>query len=221
MSLTDLQPPRSGAIVATALIATVVTQILYMAFLGGPQPSDPSAGISNADIVSYFTDRWQEAAIVWTVEAAAFIAIAAGSLVGLASGRHRLGWAALALAGVFNIVQIGIGLSLFKPVAMAGEAYTWMFWAIVSGAFAFYFIAKIALGIAAFAFGLILMREASGLGSRIVGGLTVLLGVAAAIANTVALGAGMSWLIFAGASGTLAALMLAASLAITSKGEAR
>lgn len=217
MSLSNDKFQRAGVVVATALIATVVTQILYMAFLGGPQPADPAAGMTNADIARYFTDRWREVAIIWTVEAIAFIAIAVGALAALSDGRHRLGWAALALAGIFNLVQIGIGLSLFKPVALAGEAYTWMFWAIVSGAFAFYFIAKIALGLAAAAFGLSLMREAKGLSGRITGGLTLAVGAAACIANTGALGAGMGWLIVAGALGTLAALLLAATLAHLSK----
>ena len=49
---------RAAQIAAFGLIATVVTQILYMALLGGP------AGNTNADIVAYFTDRWAEVAIV-------------------------------------------------------------------------------------------------------------------------------------------------------------
>ena len=218
MSLPGPDVRRASAIVATALIATVVTQVLYMALLGGPQPADPAAGVTHADIAAYFTVRWSEVAIVWTVEAIAFIAIAVGALAAMADDRRRLGWAALALAGVFNIVQIGMGLTLFKPVALAGEEYTWMFRAVVSGAFGFYFIAKIALGMAAAAFGLAFMREARGLAGRIIGGLTLVAGALAAVSNIAALGAGMSWLFAAGALGTLAALLLGTVLAMSGRG---
>ncbi|MDE1467674.1 hypothetical protein [Aurantiacibacter sp. D1-12] len=212
MSISNDHLHRISAIVAIALISTVVTQVLYMAFLGGPQPADPAVGMTNADIARYFTDRWQEVATIWTIEAVAFMTIAIGALTALPGGRRRLGWAALAVAGVFNLVQIGIGLSLFKPIALAGEAHTWMFWAFVGGAFAFYFIAKIAVGVAAAAFGFGLMREAHGMMGRVTGGLALLAGVAAAVVNVAALGAGMGWLMIAGGTGTLAALLLAVAL---------
>ncbi|WP_052769078.1 hypothetical protein [Aurantiacibacter marinus] len=217
MSVSNANLQRASTLVATALIVTVVTQILYLALLGGPQPSDPAAGLTNADIAAYFTDRWNEVAIVWTVEAITFITIAVGALFAMVDDRRRLGWAAIAIAGILNIVQIGIGLTLFKPVALAGEDYTWMFWAVVSGAFGFYFIAKIALGIAAAVFGLSFMREAVGLMGRIIGGLTLAVGTLAAISNIAALGAGMNWLFVAGGSGTLAALLLGIVLAISGK----
>lgn len=217
MTLSSSYPSRASTAIAIALFALVVTQVLYMAFLGGPQPAEPSAGLTNADIARYFTDRWQEVALVWTVEAVAFFAMALGALVALPDGRHRLGWAALVLAGVFNLVQIGIGLSLFRPVALAGEANTWLFWAVVAGAFAFYFIAKIALGLAAIVFGFAMAREAHGIGGRATGWLALIAGLGAVVANLVALGAGMSWLIVAGGTGTLAALLLAIVLAISSR----
>ncbi len=189
-----------------------------MALLGGPQPADPAAGLTHPDIAAYFTDRWSEVAIVWTVEAIAFITIAVGGLAAMVNDRARAGWAALALAGVFNLVQIGMGLTLFKPVALAGEDYMWMFRAVVSGPFGFYFIAKIVLGLAAAAIGLAFMREAGGLLGRIIGRLTLAAGTLAALSNIAALGAGMSWLFAAGALGTLAALLLGIVLAMSGKG---
>lgn len=209
MSLSNLTLQRAAAVVATALIATVVTQILYMIFLGGPQPADPSAGLTNADIARYFTDRIVEVRIVWTTEAFAFLAITLGALVALPDARHRLGWAALAIAGIFNLVQIGIGLSVFAPVALAGEEYTWLFWTVVMGAFAFYFVAKMAIGVAAVAIGFDMVRRASGTAGRALGGTTCVIGAAALAANIGALAMGMSWLMYAGGLGTLAALFVA------------
>ncbi len=209
----NTQSARVPAIVATALIATIILQILYMALLGGPQPADPSVGMTNADIAGYFTERWGEVALVWTLEAVAFVIIALGGLAQLRSSNQPLGWGALALFGVFNLVQIGIGLALFKPVALAGEEATWMFWAIVGGAFAFYFIAKIFIGLAALVFGLALMARGGGTAARTAGGLAMFAGLAATIANIAALGTGMGWLMLAGATGTLAALMVAIAVA--------
>jgi hypothetical protein len=179
-------------------------QVLYMALLGGP------AGQTNDAIVAYFTDRWTEVAIVWTVEAIAFAAIALGGLVAMVrGGGSQIAWAAVALAGIFNLVQIGIGLSLFKPVALAGEEHTWMFWMIVGAAFWFYFLAKMFLGVAAIALGLSLLKTNTALVAQTVTGIAILVGAAAVVTNIAGMGVGMGWLMFAGASGTLAAIFVA------------
>ncbi len=201
---------RAAQIVTVALIATVVTQILYMATLGGPQPADPAAGLTNADIARYFTDRWSEVAIVWTTEAVAFAAIALGGLIAMVrGGGSRLAWAAIALAGMFNLVQIGIGLSLFKPVALAGEEHTWMFWLVVGGAFWFYFLAKVFVGLAAIGFGLSLLKTNKAMAAKVVSGIAMLAGLAAVLINVGALGAGMSLIFPAGAAGTVATVFAA------------
>ncbi|MDN3646367.1 hypothetical protein QWY75_09165 [Pontixanthobacter aestiaquae] len=201
---------HAAQVVAIALIATVVTQILYMATLGGPQPADSAAGLTNADIVRYVNDRWSEVAIVWTTEAVAFAAIALGGLTAMVrGGGSRVAWAAIALAGVFNLVQIGIGLSLFKPAALAGEEHTWVFWMIVSGAFSFYFLAKAFIGLAAIGFGLFLLKTNNAMAGKIVSGIAIIAGLAALVLNIGALGTGMSLLFPAGAAGTLAAIFAA------------
>ncbi len=54
------QIKNPAVLVAIGLIVTVVTQIVYMMTLGGPQPADPAVGVTSADAARYFTERWTE-----------------------------------------------------------------------------------------------------------------------------------------------------------------
>lgn len=197
---------HAAKLVAIGLLATVVTQILYMASLGGPQPADPAVGVTNADAARYFTERWAEIAAVWTSEVVAFIAIAIGALIALA---HRpeatIAWAALLLSAIFNILQAGIGLSMFAPAATAGETLAPVATTIVAGAFFFYFLAKLLIGIAGIAIGMRLLGGA-GAGRKAAAILALLSGAAAAALNLAALPQGMALVLPAGAAGSIAAL---------------
>ncbi|MEM8696694.1 MAG: hypothetical protein AAGE05_11795 [Pseudomonadota bacterium] len=202
----DFTTRRAGALIAAALILSIVTQIFYMMTLGGPQASDPAVGVTNADIVYYFTERWAEVATVWTIELAAFAIIAVGALVvAVRSTTAQTAWAALAFSGLFNVIQVGIGLSMFKPAAMAGEALAPMFSTIVAGAFLFFFLAKVLIGLAGIGLGLALVSGANGI-AKAVGVISILVGLAAAAMNIFAIPQGMAMVFEAGAAGTAAAL---------------
>jgi len=197
---------RAGTIIAIALILSIATQIFYMATLGGPQPSDPAAGVTHADVIAYFTDRWNEIATVWMIELAAFALIAIGALVAMTRGAAApWAWGALSLAGLFNLVQLAFGLAMFRPASTADEALAPIATTFVGGAFFFYFLAKALIGLAGIGFGLALWRGASPM-TKIVAILSVVVGAAAAAANIATLPQGTALIFPAGATGTAAAL---------------
>ncbi|MBC2778177.1 hypothetical protein [Parasphingopyxis marina] len=202
----DMTTKGAGTIIAIALIVSIATQIFYMATLGGPQPSDPAAGVTHADVVAYFTERWAEIAAVWMIELAAFALIAIAALVAMTRGAPMSwAWGALALAGAFNLIQLGMGLAMFKPAATGGAELQPVLDIIVSGAFFFYFLAKALIGLAGIGFGLALWREPSAM-TKVVAISSILVGAAAAIANIATLPQGMALIFPAGATGTAAAL---------------
>lgn len=202
---------RAGLIVAIALIISIITQIVYMATLGGPQASDPAQGVTNADLASYLTDRWREIATVWMTELVAFTAVSVAALTALLRGASaRTAWIFLLFAGLFNMIQISFGLSMFAPAGTAGEALAPVFTTVASGAFFFYFLAKALFGLASIGFGLALFGEASAT-TKAIAGLTIVVGLAALVANLMALPQGMTLAFEAGAAGTAAALTTALS----------
>lgn len=195
----EFTPHRSAQIVAVALISMVVTQIVYFALY--------SQGL---DI---------ERPIIWTVEAVAFLAMAVFASVQLARGRDLTSaWAAIAVGGVLNAIQVGMGLTMFGPVSDAGEAMAPAYEAIVAGAFFLYFAGKFLFGFAAVVIGLGAVRCGNGTGKAI-GWLAVLAGGAAMLANTGAMAQGMDLLLPAGATGTLATLLLALAIIVTGRRE--
>lgn len=197
---------RAGMIVAIALIISIITQIVYMATLGGPQASDPAQGVTNADLASYLTDRWNDIAMVWMTELVAFTAVSVAALTALLRGAPaRTAWIFLLFAGLFNMIQISFGLSMFAPAGTAGEALSPVFTTVMSGAFFFYFLAKSLLGLAGIGFGLALIGESSAT-TKAIAGLSILVGLAAVIANLMALPQGLTLVFEAGAAGTAAAL---------------
>lgn len=202
----DIEKNRAGTLIGAALIVSVISQIYYMTRLGGPQASDPAAGVTHADVVHYFTVRWPEVASVWTVEVAAFSILAVAALVALVRGAPSpAAWAALSLAGLLSLIQLGFGLTMFPAAATAGEEFAPVLDVIVGGAFFFYFLAKALIGLAGIGLGLVLWRAGSG-AAKAVGALSVLVGLAAAAANIATLPQGMALILPAGATGTLAAL---------------
>ena len=205
----DINASRAVKLVVFSLITTVILQLVYMAALGGPSPLEAGAPLTNADVIRYFDERGAEITAVWTTEAFAFLIIAVGSFVALASGvKSSAAWAALGLAGVFNMVQIGIGLAMFEPAARVGGDDSGLFFLFVSGAFFFYFVAKMLIGVAGIVLaGSLLKSEATG--QKILGWITGLLGLVTILTNGAAMALGSSVLVAAGAVGTLATLFVA------------
>ncbi len=182
---------EQGALIV-ALLSIVATQIIYFAL------SHAGADINRT--------------ILWGLEAVLFglIAVVALSLVGRAA--VPLAMSAIALGGVLNIVQLGMGLAMFGPLSEGGDALAPAFKAVLGGAFFLYFAGKAMFGFAAAA----LAFAAYGAGGPMHKGLAVLAGLAglAALAvNAVAMATGMDLAIPAGATGTVATVLLALLLA--------
>lgn len=186
---------RSAQLVAILLIVTVVTQIAYIAISnGGGEPPRM---------------------LIWTAEAVAFLGISIFALVALVRQAGNLAaWAAIAVGGLLNVVQVGMGLAMFGPVKDAGEAMAPAFQAILAGAFFLYFAGKFLFGFAGILIGSGMLRGRGGVGKagKVVGGLTILTGLAAALVNLYAMAVGMDVVFQAGAAGTAATLLLAIAI---------
>jgi hypothetical protein len=177
-----------ATIVAIMLLLTVATQLLYTATLSG-------VGI---------VDGWPLRSTIWTAEILLFTGIAIASLVALVrSPDMQLGWAALVVAGLINMVQSGIGLSMFLPATNAGAEFAPLMGTVLAGSFLFYNLAKAILGVAALVFGLSLFRTNKSIG-RMVGLVSVITGVIAIILNVAAVHLGLGSVPFSGASGAIA-----------------
>jgi hypothetical protein len=177
-----------ATVVSIMLLLTVVSQLLYMATLSG-------VGI---------VDGWPLRSTIWTTELLLFAGITIASLVGLVrSPDMQGGWAALVVAGFINMVQSGIGLSMFLPATKAGADFAPLMGTVVAGSFLFYFLAKAILGLAATLFGLSLFRKEKAIG-RVIGLVSVIAGMVAIGMNIAAVRMGLGAIPLAGASGTIA-----------------
>lgn len=191
---------RASYIAAFFLIVTVVTQLIYI-------------GLRSAEIEF-------DSNMIWTVEAVAFLAISVFALVPMARGSaHTAAWAAIALGGVFNVIQVGMGLAMFGPVSEAGEALAPAFQSILAGAFFLYFAGKFLFGFAGILLGLHLIRIGGG-AAKAVGALAALTGLGALATNLMGMSAGMDMVMIAGAAGTAATLFLAMAAGMLAQTEA-
>lgn len=183
---------RSAKITAILLAALAVTQAVYTGLY-----------IAEADIPRQ---------LLWGCEAVLFTFLATFAGAAMAETKaFRVGWAAIAASAVLNVVQVGVGLTMFGPFrAMAEEmdAAAPAAAAVVAYSFFVYNAAKILLGFAALIFGMAKSAD----GSKAIGGLTALVGVVAMVSNTSVMILGREGLIpspVAGASGVIATLLLA------------
>ncbi|ASR50339.1 hypothetical protein [Blastomonas fulva] len=180
--------------VPLAMIVLVVTQLSYVV-------------LSNSGFEMHRM-------VIWTTEAVAFLGITVLALVALAqNSRLAPAWAAIAVGGVLNVVQVGMGLAMFGPLKDAGEAMAPAYEAVVAGAFFLYFAGKWLFGLAAILVGAAMLRG-TGL-AKAAGVLAILSGLAAMAVNLLGMATGMAWIFPAGAAGTAATLLLAIALAMT------
>ncbi|WP_338243228.1 hypothetical protein [Aurantiacibacter hainanensis] len=184
-----LSPIEFARVAAIAITATVATQIIYVTL--GNLGLEPNRQL------------------IWSVEVLAFLVLAIAGLA-LLPARPLIG-GALAAGGLLNTIQAGMGLVMFEPLGQAGEALAPVFSAVLAMAFLLYFAGKVAIGIAALAAGAILWRDAQG-ATRIVGAVCALTGIAAMVANALAIGLDADLTFIAGGAGTAAALFLALAL---------
>ena len=181
---------------AFMLLLTVASQLLYVSFLSG-------VGL---------VEGWPLRSVIWTVELLLFSAITIASLVALVRSTDlQWGWAALVLAGLINMIQSGIGLSMFLPASNAGPEFAPLMGTVLAGSFLFYNLAKAILGVAAIIFGFSLFRRDK-LSVRAVGVVTVIAGATSTILNIGAVHWGLGSVSMAGASGATATFFAAVSL---------
>ena len=152
---------------------------------------------------------------IWGLEGVLFTFLAAFAGAALVQAKnYHLGWSAIAFSAVLNVVQVGIGLKLFGPfggVAQQLEGAGPLIGAVLALSFMIYNAAKILLGLAALVFGMAKMTA----GSKTLGGLTVLAGVIALVANSILIIFGRGAFLpppVAGASGVVATVLLALCL---------
>lgn len=182
---------RTVQITSFLLLALAVTQLIYTALY-----------ISKVSIPRQ---------LLWGLEAALFTTLIAFAGAALAQAKnYHVGWSAIALSAVLNVVQVSIGLTLFGAFREAAgqlEALKPVAGAIVGLSFMVYNAAKLLLGLAALVFGMAKMDE----GAKVLGGLTALVGVVAMLSNVIMIILGRDAFLpssVAGASGVVATLLL-------------
>lgn len=152
---------------------------------------------------------------IWGIEGLIFVVLAAfaGSALVMAK-RYTLGFSAIAFSAVLNVIQVGVGLTQFGPFGAAAELnsdLSGLSFSVLAFSFFGYNAAKILLGLAAIVFGMGKIGE----GGKLLGGLTVLVGIVAFVANAIVMMFGLTGFLpspVAGASGVAATVLLAICL---------
>ncbi|KWV91948.1 thiamine biosynthesis protein ThiC [Erythrobacter sp. YT30] len=186
---------RNTQIVAILLLIAAITQATYTALY-----------ISEADVPRQ---------LLWGAEGVLFTLMAAfAGAAMLETKRFYLAWSSIAFAAVLNVVQVGVGLTMFGPFFEAAgevEALAPAAGAVVAFSFMVYNAAKVLLALALITLGLAKLGE----GSKLLGGLSAIVGAIAAVSNALSLAMGRDFsgeLPIAGGSGVLATVLLAVCL---------
>ena len=186
---------RNAKIVAILLLIAAATQAVYTGLY-----------VAKMDVPRQLL--WGGEGILFTIMAA----FAGAAMV--QSKTNQLGWAAIAAASILNVVQVGVGLTLFGPfseVAKAVPDAAPLAGGIVAYSFMVYNAAKMLLALALIVLGL----SRLGAGSKLLGGASALVGVLAFIANALSMTMGREFageLPLAGGLGVLATVLLAVCL---------
>jgi hypothetical protein len=158
--------------------------------------------------------------LLWGLEGFLFtILIAFAGAAMVQAKNYQVGWSAIAFSAVLNVVQVSIGIAMFGPFREAAsqlEALEPLAGAVVALSFMIYYAAKLLLGFAALIFGIAKMSN----GSKTLGGLTVLVGVVAMLANAILIMFGRDAFLpsaVAGGTGVLATFLLALCLSSTER----
>lgn len=183
---------RTVQVIAAILLAVAATQALY------------------TGLYAMAVDVPRQ--LVWGLEGLIFTMLAA--FAGSAMVRAKsfsVGWSAIFASAVLNVIQVGVGLTMFGPFREAATAVEGVGPAaggVVAYSFFVYNAAKLLLGFAALIFGMAKLKA----GSKALGGLTVLFGVAAMVTNAVVVVAGRVDFVPSGATGVIATVLLALCL---------
>ncbi len=188
----EISLKRTVQVIAAMLILAAITQAAYTALY-----------LAKAEVPRQ---------LLWGSEALIFVLLAAfaGSAL-VEAKRFSLGFSAIAFSAALNVVQVGVGLTMFGPFREAAGAVEGVAPAassIVAFSFMVYNAAKILLGLAAIVFGMAKMNT----GSKALGGITALVGAVAMITNAASMAMGRTVfgeMPLAGGSGVLATVLLA------------
>lgn len=179
-------------VISALLFLTVITQAIYTALYA---------------TASDLPRQW-----LWSIEGLVFVVLAAVAGAALVQAkRYALGFSAIFASAILNIVQVGVGLTQFGPfreAAQSVEAIAPAAGSVVAFSFFVYNAAKILLGISAVVFGTAISQT----GSKVLGRLTVFLGLTAIATNTIVMMFGRIGVIPSGATGVVATLLLAVCL---------
>lgn len=191
----ELTQSRTVKIIAVLLLLAAISQPIYTAlYLGAPE-----------------VDR----SLIWGIEGFIFVVLAAfaGSALVMAK-RYTLGFSAIAFSAALNVIQVGVGVTQFGPfreAAIAVSDLEGVASSVVAFSFFGYNAAKILLGLAAIVFGMAKLKQ----GGKLLGGLTVLFGAAAFVANSIIIVVSRDGFLpspVAGGTGVVATLLLALCL---------
>jgi len=178
--------------IASLLLLAVITQAIYTALY-----------VAAKDVPR----QW-----LWGFEGVLFVVLAAvaGSAL-VQSKKYSLGFSAIFVSAIFNVIQVGIGLTqfgAFREAAQAVDGLAPATGSVVALSFFIYNAAKILLGLAAVIFGMTVLKS----GLKLLGGATVLLGGIAIATNTIVVMFGRIDGVPSGATGVVATLLLAICL---------
>lgn len=194
----ETTPKHMVHAVAVLLLATAVTQAAYTALY-----------ITQADVPRLW---------LWGIEGLLFVLLAACAGAALVQAkRFHLAWSAMAFAAVLNVVQVGVGLTLFAPFRAASQAdaaLAPLAAAIVAFSFFVYNAAKILIGLAALNIGATQLNAETGR-IKLLGGAAVVVGLVCIVANWAVMLLGRGSFVpspVAGASGVMATALLALCL---------
>ena len=182
---------------AMLLLAAAITQSVYTAL--------------------YIFEMSPPRQLLWGLESALFVLLAAVAGSALTRAEQlTLGFSAVACSALLNIVQVGVGLTLFGPFGDAASQMNELAptaGAVVAFSFMIYNAAKVLLGLASLVFGMAIVKS----GAVAIGYVTAVLGVVAVITNTASMALGrdvFGQLPLAGASGVLTTIFLAICLLV-------
>lgn len=182
---------HAAKLIAAALVVTAITQLVYVILGGG----------GNSHI----------AYPIWRIETLSALVVALFSFIIVK--RNALVGGCLAVSGIFNVIQTGLGLTMFYQLGYGGEAPpNPVFFPVLRMSFFLYFAAKTALGVAAIMLGTELWQTHAGGVWRVFGLLVGLAGLGALLLNAAAMLLGLGVVPFAGAVGVVAAVLTALAL---------
>lgn len=183
---------RNIKMISALLFMAVITQAIYTALY-----------VAANDI----SRLW-----LWSIEGLMFVvlvAIAGSALV--QSKQYALGFSAIFASAIFNLIQVGIGLTQFGPFREAAQGVEGIAPAagsVVALSFFVYNAAKILLGMSAIVFGMAVSQT----GAKVLGKITIFLGAIAILSNAIVMMFGRINAVPSGATGVIATLFLAICL---------